>query len=52
LATVIPEDVFAEHEWAEDAKPYREALVPASVLNANGPPTVVDEEVVSDEKDA
>jgi hypothetical protein len=44
LSTVIPEDVFAEYEWVEDAKSYREALVPADVLNAHGSPTVVGDE--------
>jgi hypothetical protein len=41
LAVELPEDVFAEYEWVEDAKPYREALVPADVLNAQARPVLV-----------
>jgi hypothetical protein len=44
LSTAVPEDVFAEYEWVEDGKPYREALIPADVLNGHGPLTVVDDE--------
>jgi hypothetical protein len=33
LAVEIPEDVLTEWEWVEEGKPYREFLVPASVLN-------------------
>ena len=44
LSIMIPEDVFAEYEWVEDTKPYREALVPADVLNASGRPTVEGDE--------
>ena len=29
----IPETLFVEHEWVEEAKLYREALVPAAELN-------------------
>ena len=29
----VPMDLIADHEWIEDGKPYREWLVPASVLN-------------------
>jgi hypothetical protein len=44
LSLDVPESLFAEYEWVEDAKAYREALVPADVLNASGRPTVVDVE--------
>jgi hypothetical protein len=33
LTLVIPDALFAEHEWIEEAKTYREALVPAEELN-------------------
>jgi hypothetical protein len=33
LAVEMDENVFAAHEWVEDAKSYREALVPAEVAN-------------------
>jgi hypothetical protein len=29
----IPETLFVEYEWVEEAKPYREALIPAAELN-------------------
>jgi hypothetical protein len=29
----MDEKVFAAHEWVEDLKPYREALVPAEDVN-------------------
>jgi hypothetical protein len=44
LSVDVPESLFAEYEWVEDAKSHREALVPADVLNGHGPPTVVDDE--------
>jgi hypothetical protein len=33
LAVEMDEDTFAAHEWVEDAKGYREALVPAEAAN-------------------
>jgi hypothetical protein len=32
-----PEHEFAEYEWTEQGKPYREFLVPAAVANRYGP---------------
>jgi hypothetical protein len=29
----LPEEVFAEYEWVEEGRFYREALIPAEVLN-------------------
>jgi hypothetical protein len=29
----IPEELFEQFEWVEDGKPYREALIPAALLN-------------------
>lgn len=29
----VPDELFARYEWIEDGKPYREALVPARLLN-------------------
>ena len=29
----IPETLFAEHEWLEEGKTYREAMIPAADLN-------------------
>ena len=29
----IPEELFAQHEWIEEFKTYREALIPAKLLN-------------------
>jgi hypothetical protein len=34
LELEIPDEVFAEHEWVEEDKPYREAMIPAAKLNA------------------
>jgi len=36
LCLEIPEAVFSEFELVEDEKPYREACIPASVLNGFG----------------
>jgi hypothetical protein len=33
LVIDLPEPVFAEYEWIEEGKGYREALVPAAILN-------------------
>jgi hypothetical protein len=36
LAVEVDESIFGAHEWAgEDWKPYREALIPAAVLNVH-----------------
>ena len=37
----IPAELFDSYEWAEEGKPYRQALVPASDLNRYGPPSIV-----------
>jgi hypothetical protein len=37
---IIPDAVFEEYEWVEEGKPYREAMIPAVVLNQYGPPTI------------
>src|SRR5262245_19109215 len=45
----IPETLFTEHEFTnEDGSPcsYREALIPAALLNAYGPPVLLSEEEV------
>jgi hypothetical protein len=34
LVVELPSDVFETWEWREEGKPYREALIPASELNA------------------
>ena len=43
LVLDIPEEIFAKYEWVEDGKPYREALVPAEILNILPSPTIVDD---------
>lgn len=35
----IPAALFAEYEWVEEQKPYREALIPSALLNRFGPPS-------------
>lgn len=40
LTLHIPDEVFARYEWIEAGKPYREALVPADIVNRYGPPGV------------
>ena len=40
LTIEMPEKVFMEHEWVEDGKGYREALIPADVTNRYGPPII------------
>jgi hypothetical protein len=40
----IPGALFTAYEWVDDAKSYREALVPAAVLNQYGPPRVLPRE--------
>lgn len=44
LAIDIPDALFAEYEWIEEHKGYREALIPAEELNRYGPPTISDED--------
>jgi len=39
LTLNVPIDVFERYEWIEEGKPYREALIPAAVLNALAAPT-------------
>jgi len=41
LTVDIPESAVADYEWIEDEKPYREFLIPASLANQYGPPTIV-----------
>ena len=43
LRLTIPVRLFTEHEWREKGKTYREALIPAASLNANGPAQRVSE---------
>lgn len=38
----IPDEMFAAKEWPEEGKPYREALLPAEIVNLHGPPAVVE----------
>jgi hypothetical protein len=38
---IVPEPVFEYYEIVEEEKPYREACIPAAVLNQYGPPTIV-----------
>jgi hypothetical protein len=40
LCLEIPDEVFAGHEWIEEGKQFREALIPAAVVNRYGPPTI------------
>ncbi len=41
LTLDVPIDVFERYEWIEEGKPYRESLIPASVLNALATPRIV-----------
>lgn len=43
LSVEIPDELFAEYEWIEDGKPYREALIPAEKVNSLGRPKLIDE---------
>ena len=43
LVLEIPAAVFEEYEWVEEGKGYREALVPAEILNRFGPPTLAED---------
>jgi hypothetical protein len=40
LTVDIPESVVVPYEWVEEGKPYREFLVPATVANQYGSPSV------------
>jgi hypothetical protein len=42
LAIDIPENLFAEYEWVEEGKGYREALIPAALVNPYGPARIAD----------
>jgi hypothetical protein len=42
LALEMPEDLFAEYEWVEEGKRYREALIPADLANRQGRPRLID----------
>jgi hypothetical protein len=42
LSLDIPLEVFAAHEWVEEGKPYREALIPADIINRCGTPRIED----------
>ena len=41
LWVAIPIDQVRQDQWVEDGKPYREFLVPASLVNRHGPPRLV-----------
>ena len=45
LALDIPIHVFVEFEWMEEGKPYRESLIPATIVNRYGPPEVYDPDI-------
>lgn len=36
----IPDEVFEKYEWIEEGKPYREALIPAKIVNKFGQPGI------------
>ncbi len=44
LTLDLPEYLFQEGEWVEEDKPYREACLPADILNLYGPPRLVSED--------
>jgi hypothetical protein len=47
----IPERLFTDHEFVpegEDRRTYREALIPAALVNAYGPPVLLSEEEVDE----
>lgn len=50
LELEISEEVVAKHEWVEANKTYREFLVPAATVNAHGPPQVVDDQDIEDDR--
>ena len=33
LAVDLPDELFEQYEWVEDGKGYREALIPAKIVN-------------------
>jgi hypothetical protein len=40
LTLNLPDDVFVEYEWVDEGQPrlpYREALIPAAIVNRYGP---------------
>jgi hypothetical protein len=41
LTLDIPEEIFAEYEWVQDGNSYREALIPAKILNCFSRPVIV-----------
>jgi hypothetical protein len=41
---IIPNAVFEKYEWIQPGLNYREALIPAAVLNQYGPPTIFNED--------
>jgi hypothetical protein len=41
LAVDVPEKVFADHEFTDQASGCRESYIPAAVLNQYGPPKTV-----------
>jgi hypothetical protein len=42
FAVEIPDDAFTKHEVVEEGRGYREAIIPAELVNRSGPPTVED----------
>jgi hypothetical protein len=42
LVLDIPEEIFVEYEWVEEGKLYREALVPAAILNSLPAPRIAE----------
>jgi hypothetical protein len=40
LSLEVPAELFEQHELVEDGKPYREAIIPAAMLNQHGPPKI------------
>ena len=42
LALEIPADVLSDFQWFEEGELYRKWLIPAAILNSNGPPMVGD----------
>jgi len=46
LLLEIPDHTFAEYEWVEEGNPYREALIPAAILNGLAQPVLLNDEQV------
>lgn len=42
LTLEIPAELFAEYEWLQEDESYRGSLIPATILNRYGPPSVVE----------